>query len=141
MGSIRGLLGVWWYRYSRSYWESRAKWNCFDFVVSFASLALMSSFTQLDSGVVSFVRLMRSLRLLSLLQRFEELKVILDGFWQGLESFTYIGLLLGMVFYVYAILGFYEFGDNDPVHFGSLGAAMVSERRFVHGWWVKGDNG
>ena len=31
-----------------------------------------------------------------------------------------------MIFYVYAILGYYTFGENDPAHFGTLAAAMVS---------------
>ena len=72
------------------------------------------------------VRLCRVIRLLSLMQRFEELRLILDGFSEGLESFAYVGALLLMVFYVYGILGLYTFGANDPAHFGNLGAAMVS---------------
>jgi len=50
----------------------------------------------------------------------------MEGFQAGLNSFAYIGMLLIIVFYVYAILGLYIFGQNDPAHFGNLLAAMIS---------------
>jgi hypothetical protein len=51
-------------------------------------------------GYVNSLLLLRALRLLTIVDRFEELKVIMDGFFEGLQSFVYIGMLLLMVFYV-----------------------------------------
>ena len=43
-----------------------------------------------------------------------------------MESFSYICFLLLLVFYIFAVIGFYQFSTNDPAHFGSVGAALVS---------------
>ena len=110
-------------------WDTRARWNCFDFFVSYSSAIFaydVISGTEAAGGVVALLRLFRALRLLSLMQRFEELRVILEGFAIGLDSFTYIGALLLLLFYIYAILAIYMFADNDPAHFGDLTTAMLS---------------
>ena len=55
----------------------RRRWNCFDFFISYVSLVF--TYTDLGLGaaadLTSSFRLLRALRLLSLMQRFEELKV------------------------------------------------------------------
>ena len=110
-------------------WDTRARWNCFDFFVSYSSAVFAYDVirgTEAAGGVIALLRLFRALRLLSLMQRFEELRVILEGFAIGLDSFTYIGALLLLLFYIYAILAIYMFADNDPAHFGTLTTAMLS---------------
>jgi len=48
----------------------------------------------------------------------------------------YVGLLLFILFYVYAILGIFLFGATDPVHFGDLHHAMVTLFKILtlEGW-------
>ncbi len=65
-----GVVGV---------WDSRGRWNCFDFLVSWVSFAFLFSDSGAASGAISTVRLLRIVRLLSLMTRFEELTVILRG--------------------------------------------------------------
>ena len=38
----------------------------------------------------------------------------------------YIGLLLGLLFYLYAVLGTTIFGTNDPHHMGTLHIATLT---------------
>merc|ERR1719183_3458402 len=46
------------------------------------------------------------------------------GLLSGMKSIGYIGVLLFMVFYMYAILGFFMFNVNDPWHFGTFMTSM-----------------
>ena len=43
----------------------------------------------------------------------------------------YVSLLLGLHFYVYAVMGTFLFRGNDPGHFGDLGQSMLSLFRVV----------
>jgi voltage-gated sodium channel len=38
----------------------------------------------------------------------------------------YVSVLLGMMFYIYAIIGVHLFGQHDAAHFGSLPIALLS---------------
>ena len=53
-------------------------------------------------------------------------QVIVNALIMGLGSIGYIGVILVLVFYVFAILGMIFFKDNDPWHFGTLHVAMLS---------------
>jgi len=44
---------------------------------------------------------------------------------------AYVGLFLGLLFYIYAALAVFIFGSNDPWHFANLENAMVSLFRVV----------
>jgi len=66
------------------------------------------------------------MRLLKVLHFIEELQIILKGLANGMESITYILLLLVLIFYLFAICSVIAFSQNDPVHFGSLHIAMVT---------------
>ena len=84
-------------------------WNTFDFIV-----VLMS--------YVSNVSLMRLLRLLKVMGKVEELRVLLLGLVAGIRAVTAIMILLMLVIFLYAVVGVLYFSDNDPAHFGKLGA-------------------
>jgi voltage-gated sodium channel len=43
----------------------------------------------------------------------------------------YVSILLALLFYIYAVAGVNLFGKTDPLHFGSLGAALLSLFRIV----------
>ncbi len=48
----------------------------------------------------------------------------------------YISMLLFLHFYVYAVMATFIFGKNDPLHFGSLGASLLTLFQVVtlEGW-------
>lgn len=99
-------------------WTVAARWNVFDFTVSYASLVLATIISRAGDGsyrIVVLLRLLRLLRLATLLNKTPELTVIVAGFISAVNSVAYILFVLLIVFYIYAVLGFYLFGENDPV--------------------------
>jgi len=74
---------------------------------------------------VAFLRLIRLARLGKLVRKIPALNMIVTGLYGGLKSIGYIILLLFLVFYLYAIVGFYLFSANDPFHFGNLPMSLL----------------
>ena len=52
--------------------------------------------------------------------------MIVNALLMGLTSIGFIGIILVLVFYMFAILGMILFKDNDPWHFGTLQSAMLT---------------
>jgi voltage-gated sodium channel len=48
------------------------------------------------------------------------LQVLVGALLRSIPSLAYVGMLLGLHFYVYAVVGTFLFRDNDPIRFGSL---------------------
>lgn len=95
-------------------------WNVFDFTVTvLCVLPLNSNFVQ----VLRLGRVARSLRLVSALPR---LQMIVGALLRSLPSFGWITLLLLTMLYTYSVMGVHLFGANDPEHFGSLWASMLT---------------
>lgn len=97
-----------------------SSWNNFDLVV------LLSSYFSGGGSLVTMLRLLRLLRVLKLVKRFPQLAIIVDALLMGLSSIGFIGLILVLVYYIFAIIGIYFFRENDPWHFGNLGRAMLT---------------
>ena len=98
-----------------------ARWNWFDFSIIVLCLPLPG----LGSlGVLPNV--FRLFRVARLVEHFPNLRVISRGLLGGLYSIVSIVMLLLFVFYVYSIAGIFFFRANDPWHFGSFGATMVT---------------
>jgi voltage-gated sodium channel len=98
-----------------------SNWNKFDFIIVMLSI--------LPTGNRSFVlmiRLLRLLRVLKLLRAFPKLQVIVTAILSSLISIFYIGVIITLFFYVYAIVGMILFSSNDPIHYGSLHIAMLT---------------
>lgn len=100
-------------------------WNVFDFLI------VAVCFMPFDATYVAVLRLVRILRVLRLVTAIPKLQVLVGGLIKSLPSMTYVGILLGLLFYVYAVMGVVLFRANDPVHFGDLGIAMLSLFRIV----------
>ena len=89
-------------------------WNLFDFlIVGLCVLPFEAQFTT----VLRMARVARTLRLVSILPR---LQLLVGALLKAIPSLGYIGVLLGIHFYMYAVIGTFLFGSNDPIHFGSL---------------------
>jgi len=100
-------------------------WNCFDFVIVAACLV------PAGSSSVTVLRLLRLLRVLRLVRALPKLQLLVNALLKSIPSMGYVSLLLGLLFYIYAVAGVFLFGANDPVHFSSLGIAMLSLFRVV----------
>ena len=98
----------------------RDHWNVFDFtIVVLCLLPVSGPF----AGVLRLVRILRLLRLVSALPK---LQLLVGALIKSLSSMGYVGLLLGLIFYIYAVAGVHFFGQASPRHFGSLSAALLS---------------
>jgi voltage-gated sodium channel len=76
---------------------------------------------------------MRVVRLVSVVP---ELRLIVGTMLRSFASMVAIVLLLAMVVYVYAVLGYHLFGTVDPERWGSLGSAVKTlfEALTLEGW-------
>lgn len=94
-------------------------WNIFDFVI--VTIALLPS-----SGALSVMRALRILRVLRLISIVPTLKRVVGAFIEALPGMGSIFLLMGLVFYVFAVMATKLFGDGFPDWFGTLGASAYS---------------
>jgi len=101
----------------------RSGWNVFDTLIVIGSYALANSSA---GGMLAMLRLLRLLRVLKLVKAFPQLQVIVNALLMGITSIGFIGIILVLVFYMFAILGMILFKDNDPWHFGTLQSAMLT---------------
>ncbi len=103
----------------------RDGWNVFDCViVAFCLLPVAGPFA-------AVIRLARVLRLLRLVSALPKLQLLVGALLKSLSAMGYVSILLALLFYIYAVAGVNLFGKTDPVHFGSLGAALLSLFRIV----------
>jgi len=98
----------------------RNGWNVFDF--SIVAVCLLPS----TGAWVTVVRLARILRAVRLITQIPRLQVLVGALLKSFPSMGYVSLLLGLHFYVYAVMGTFLFRGNDPGHFGDLGHSMLS---------------
>jgi voltage-gated sodium channel len=98
----------------------RDPWNTFDFVI--VAVCLLP----FDSEFVAVLRLARVLRVLRLVTALPKLQVLVEALLKSIPSMGYVGLLLSILFYIYAVTGVFFFGKADPVHFGTLGDAVLT---------------
>jgi voltage-gated sodium channel len=105
-------------------------WNVFDFtIVAVAYLAFIVP--TVDASFVAVLRLARILRVFKLVNAVPKLQLLVGALLKSIPSMGYVGILLGLLFYIYAAMGVFIFGENDPVHFGNLQHSMLSLFRIV----------
>ena len=118
-----------------SYWPRpfaffRDGWNVFDFVI--VALSLLPA----AGSFATVARLARLLRVVRLVSVVPELRLIVGTMLRSFGSMLAIVLLLALVVYVYAVLGYHLFGTVDPERWGSLGNAVrtLFEALTLEGW-------
>jgi len=100
-------------------------WNIFDFTI------VVVCFLPLHAQFAAVLRLARILRTLRLITAVPRLQLLVSCLLKTIGPMSYVGILLFLLFYVYAVLGVFLFRDNDPFHFGNLGSALLSLVRVV----------
>ena len=101
------------------------RWDLFDFIIVIISV-LPESVEYLL--VARAIRLFRALRLITALR---ELRVVTSALVRSLPGVGNVLLLLGLIFYVFAIFGHYLFKENDPFHWQSLGMSLNTLYRIL----------
>ncbi len=100
-------------------------WNLFDFTVVVLSLIPAT-------GELAMVaRLARLLRVLRLVSTIPELRLIVSTLVRSIPSMGHVLMLMGIIFYIYAVAGFHLFHEHDPQHWGSLGISLLTLFRVV----------
>ena len=97
----------------------RDGWNVFDFLV--VAVALLP-----NAGALSVLRSLRVLRVLRLINRMPQLRRIADAILQAVPGIGAIAGLMGILFYVGAVMATTLFGERFPEWFGSLGKSLYT---------------
>jgi voltage-gated sodium channel len=107
----------------------RDPWRVFDFVV--IAFALVPA-----TGTLSVLRALRILRVLRLISIVPSLRRVVTGFVTALPGMGSIMLLLGLVFYVFAVMATKLYGASFPDQFGTLGASLYTlfQVMTLEGW-------
>lgn len=97
----------------------RDGWNVFDFAV--VGIALLPATQGL--AVLRALRILRLLRIVSVTPR---LRRVVEGFLAALPGMASVFLLMGIIFYIFAVMATKLFAQTFPEWFGSLGQSGYS---------------
>jgi voltage-gated sodium channel len=92
----------------------RGGWNIFDFIIVGVSLIP-------GNGGLSVLRALRILRVLRVISVVPSLRRVVEGFVTALPGMGSVFLLMGIVFYIGAVMATKLFGTDFPQWFGTLG--------------------
>ena len=100
-------------------------WNVFDFtIIVFALIPATGSFAMI-------ARLGRLLRVLRLISAIKELRLIVGALVRSIPSVANIMMLMSIIVYIYAIIGYHLFHEADPTHWRTLGISLLSLFRII----------
>ncbi|MDO4260257.1 MAG: ion transporter [Actinomycetaceae bacterium] len=104
-------------------------WNVFDFAVVAIALAP-------GAGPLSVLRTLRILRLLRVIKFMPSLRRVVEALLMSLPGLTSIAILIGIIFYVAAVMSTVMFGHDFPELFGNLGASTFTlfQVMTLEGW-------
>lgn len=97
----------------------RSSWNVFDFTI--VAISVIPA-----AGTFSIFRTLRILRTLRLIKNVPKLRMIIEALAKSVPSIGWIMVLLGVVFYIFAVLGANLYGDAYPQWFGGLNRTMFT---------------
>ena len=101
------------------------KWNLFDFSVVLLSLVPATG------QFATIARTARLLRVVRLISAVPELRLIVDTLVKSLPSMANVVMLMGVIFYIYAITGYHLFHAHDPQHWANVGISLLTLFRIV----------
>lgn len=97
----------------------RDPWGIFDLIV--VGIAWMPA-----TGPLSVLRALRVLRVLRVISIVPSLRHVVEAMLHALPGMGSIVLLMGLIFYVFAVMATKLYGDILPDRFGSLGASLYT---------------
>jgi len=97
----------------------RSGWNAFDFLI--VGIAMMPA-----THGLSVLRALRILRVLRVISAAPRLRRVVEGFVTALPGMGSVFLLMGIIFYIGAVMATKLFGASFPEWFGTLGASFYS---------------
>jgi voltage-gated sodium channel len=108
----------------------RDAWNCFDFTIII--LSLLPTAGQFST----IARLVRLLRITRLITKSTELRAIVSTLVRSIPSIFNIMILLSILFFIYAIVGYHLFRNADPEHWSSFPTSLTTLFQIItlEGW-------
>jgi voltage-gated sodium channel len=105
-------------------------WNCFDFAI------IVLSLMPITGGFSTIARLIRLLRITRLITKSTELRAIVTTLVRSIPSIFNILILLSILFFIYAIVGYHLFRNIDPQHWSSFPIAATTLFQIItlEGW-------
>jgi voltage-gated sodium channel len=97
----------------------RDPWSVFDFLV--VAIALVPA-----SGQLAVLRALRVLRVLRILTMVPSMRRVVGGLLAAIPGLASIGMVLALVFYVFAVITTNVFGAAFPDWFGTLGRSLYT---------------
>ena len=95
-------------------------WNLFDFsIIVFSLIPATGQFAMI-------ARLARLLRVLRLISALPELRLIVSTLLRSIPGMANVMLLMSVIFYIYAIMGFHLFHEHDPTHWRNVGISLLT---------------
>lgn len=105
-------------------------WNVFDFAI------IIFSLVPATGAFAMVARLGRLLRVLRLISTIEDLRLIVAALVKSIPNVGHILMLMSIIVYIYAIVGFQLFHEHDPEHWGNIGISILTlfEIITLEGW-------
>jgi voltage-gated sodium channel len=97
----------------------RDPWSVFDFLV--VAIALVPA-----TGQLAVLRALRVLRVLRILTIVPSMRRVVGGLLAAIPGLASIGMVLLLVFYVFAVITTKLFGEDFPDWFGTLGRSLYT---------------
>jgi voltage-gated sodium channel len=94
-------------------------WNIFD--LGIVAIALLPA-----SGALTVLRALRVLRVLRLISLMPQMRRVVEALLHSLPGMASIGMLLGVVFFVSAVIATKLFGAHHVGYFGTLGDSLFT---------------
>ncbi|WP_163969385.1 ion transporter [Oceanobacillus halotolerans] len=98
----------------------REPWNVFDFIIVASGHLLVGSY------YVTVLRILRVLRVLRAVSIIPSLRKMVNALLLTIPSMGTIMLLLGIFFYIYAVIGTMLYQDIAPEYFGTLHSSLLT---------------
>ncbi|KAK6474954.1 cation channel sperm-associated protein 3-like [Huso huso] len=115
----------------RGYWKSG--YNVFDaFILALSFIPMFMNTSGASTRSLKSLRMIRAVRTLRMLKTvsfIRGLQALTEALIKTLKSVLYVLVLLFLLMFVFAIMGYYFFGDpetGDPDNWGDLGSALFT---------------
>ncbi|MEM7197888.1 MAG: ion transporter, partial [Pseudomonadota bacterium] len=117
LGIFIGEIGVRIFVYRRAFFVD--PWSIFDLLIVLISVAP-------SSENFAILRVLRVLRVFRLLSAAPTLRRVIEGLLRAVPGIASVAAILGMVFYVFGVIGTQLYGAHFPEWFGTLGRTMFT---------------
>ena len=114
----------------RSHRYFKDGWNVFDFLV------IVFSLIPATGQFAMIARLARLLRVVRLISAIQDLRLIVAALVRSIPSVVHVFMLMSIVVYIYAIMGYHLFHEQDPDNWRNLGVSILTLFNIItlEGW-------